>query len=208
VAVVKVGIGFSTLLQFDTRPSQAIVGDQDSFKIEYVGNAIAIKPLISGVSTNLFVVTDVGKFNFRISAMRGFEPDYVLRIKRKSDEPSRNPTALRTKITNTQVTKNGLTLHLNSVASAQSNSVLIYSFRVATKDRRLRFDAGDFEIVQISRSLSIESIYLDRVLLSPGNSLNGMILIRRSELKRGQQTWLRVTQGNDKQGLRILTPAI
>ncbi|MBK8204914.1 MAG: TrbG/VirB9 family P-type conjugative transfer protein [Bdellovibrionales bacterium] len=82
VAQVRVSPGYSTLLQFDARPVQAIVGDQDSFKVEYVGNSIAIKPLMSGVSTNLFVMTEYGKFNFRISSGRGFEPDYILRVKK------------------------------------------------------------------------------------------------------------------------------
>ena len=100
VAQVRVAIGYSTLLQFDARPSQAIVGDQDSFKIEYAGNSIAIKPLMSGVSTNLFVITESEKFNFRITAGRGFEPDYVLRIKKKKDETREVSSGLVTKIIN------------------------------------------------------------------------------------------------------------
>ncbi|MDZ4083380.1 MAG: TrbG/VirB9 family P-type conjugative transfer protein [Bdellovibrionales bacterium] len=206
VAAVKVGIGFSTLLQFETRPSQVIVGDQDSFKVEYIGDAIAIKPLMSGVATNLFVVTQAGKFNFRISAVRGLEPDYVLRIKRKSEDLAPGSTALQTRLSNSQLSKNGLTLSLKSVASTQSNSVLIFSFDVKSMDRQRSFEPGDFEIIQGDRSISIESIYLDRILLKRGELLNGMILIRRSAVQRSQKIWLKVSEGRNKQGIQLLTP--
>jgi hypothetical protein len=208
VAAFRVGIGFSTLLQFDTRPSQVIVGDQDSFKVEYVGDAIAIKPLRSGVATNLFVVTQGGKFNFRVSAVRGLEPDYVLRIKRKSEDRPTGSTALQTRLSNSQLSKNGLTLRLKSVASTQSNSVLIYSFDVTSVDRQRIFEPGDFEIVQGGRSLSIESIYLDRIFLKRGELLNGMILIRRSAIGRGQKIGLKVSEGKSKQGIQLQTPNI
>ena len=38
VAPIYAALGYTTMLQFDGRPTSAILGDQDAFKIEYVGN--------------------------------------------------------------------------------------------------------------------------------------------------------------------------
>lgn len=207
VGQVRVAIGYSTLLQFDTRPTQAIVGDQDSFKVEYVANSIAIKPLISGVSTNLFVMTEYGKFNFRISAGRGFEPDYILRIKRKAMESRSASSAIVTKPIGVSKTANGMTLKLISIASTKTNRSLIYSFVVESKDKKTTFQPGDFEILQAGRSLPIENIYLERLSLDKGQRAQGMILIHGENVRGRNLTTLRFHPESQKAGIQIsVTP--
>jgi hypothetical protein len=208
VAQVRVALGYSTLLQFDTRPAQAIIGDQDSFKIEYAGTSIAIKPLVSGVSTNLFIITEYEKFNFRITAGHGFEPDYILRIKKKKDESREPSSGLITKTINAKSLKNGVLIRLISVATTKSNSSLIYSFEVTAKDRKLTFLPGDFEVLQAGRSLPIENIYLERLNLNRGQKIYGMILIRRDEIQRRLKTSLRFSHGSNKEGIQVLAPPI
>ncbi len=208
VAQVRVALGYSTLLQFDARPSQAIIGDQDSFKVEYAGNAIAIKPLVSGVSTNLFIVTEYDKFNFRITAGQGFEPDYVIRIKKKKEETKEFSSGLVTKTINAKVLKNGVLLRLISIASTKSNTSLIYSFEVAAKDKKIAFQPGDFEVLQAGHSLPIENIYLERLSLKQGQKIYGMILVRRDEVQRRLKTSLRFSLGANKDGIKILAPAM
>lgn len=206
VAQVRVALGYSTLLQFDARPSQAIVGDQDSFKIEYAGNSIAIKPMVSGVSTNLFIVTDYDKFNFRITSGQGFEPDYVIRVKRKKESTQDGSSGLITKLLNTKSQKNGVVLRLVSLASTKSNTSLIYSFEIAVKDKKVSFQPGDFEIVQAGRTLPIENIYLEKLALSKGQKAYGMILIRKEDLRRKQQTALRFNSDSFKGGIQVMAP--
>lgn len=208
VAQVRVSLGYSTLLQFDSRPVQAIVGDQDSFKVEYVGNSIAIKPLMSGVSTNLFVITEYGKFNFRISSGRGFEPDYILKIKRKSSAVPDASSGIITKPVGTSRTAGGITLRLISVASAKMNSPMIYSFELSSKDKRINFQPGDFGILQSGRSLPIENIYIERLSLDKGQKLFGMVHVKREHLRRGYKSTLQFKPGTIKGGIQISAPSI
>lgn len=203
VAQVHVALGYSTLLQFDSRPTQAIVGDQDSFKVEYVGNSLAIKPLMAGISTNLFVVTDYEKFNFRVSAGRGFEPDYILRIKRKRIDPPSDSSGLATKHLNTSKSLGGFTLSLLSVATTRASSALIYSFRLSSKGQTVSFQPGDFEILQNGRTLPIENIYLERLVLGKGQSLYGMALVRMENLNRKASTAIRFRLRSLKGGIQI-----
>lgn len=208
VAQVRVSLGYSTLLQFDSRPVQAIVGDQDSFKVEYVGNSIAIKPLMSGVSTNLFVITEYGKFNFRISSGRGFEPDYILKIKRKSSAVTDASSGIMTKSVGTSRTVGGITLRLISVASAKVNAPMIYSFELYSKDKRINFQPGDFEILQSGRSLPIENIYIERLSIDKGQRLFGMVHVKREHLRSGYKSMLQFKPGTIKGGIQISAPSI
>ncbi len=208
VAQVRVSLGYSTLLQFDSRPVQAIVGDQDSFKVEYVGNSIAIKSLMSGVSTNLFVITEYGKFNFRISSGRGFEPDYILKIKRKSSAVPDASSGIITKPVGTSRTFGGITLRLISVASAKMNAPMIYSFELSSKDKKINFQPGDFEVLQSGRSLPIENIYIERLSLDKGQRLFGMVHVKREHLQRGYKSMLQFKPGTIKGGIQISAPSI
>ena len=203
VAQVRVALGYSTLLQFDTRPTQAIVGDQDSFKVEYIGNSIAIKPLMSGMSTNLFVVTEYDKFNFKITSGRGFEPDYILRVKKKRIEPPETSSGLVTKSLGISKSEAGVTLKILSLSATKTGSSLIYSFELLSRDRKLTFQPGDFEILQSTKSLPIENIYIEKLVASKGQKLYGMILVRLENINRKARTALRFHPTTLKDGMQI-----
>lgn len=43
VGQVQLAVGYSTILQFDSRPTSAVLGDQDAFKVEYLGNSLTLR---------------------------------------------------------------------------------------------------------------------------------------------------------------------
>src|SRR5580698_188855 len=65
---IYVESGYSTLLKFSSHPEPGLIGDQDGFKVEYLKNIVAIKPLVSKGKTNLFIFTKEGQFNFQLIA--------------------------------------------------------------------------------------------------------------------------------------------
>jgi len=77
---VKTALGYSTVLSFSTKPNSAILGDQDSFKLEYVGNSITLKPLIAHATSNLFVFTPYERFNITLKTGTPLEADYHLKL--------------------------------------------------------------------------------------------------------------------------------
>jgi len=201
-----VAIGYSTLLQFDSRPSHAIVGDQDSFKVEYVGNSIAIKPLVSGATTNLFVANQYDRFNFRISSGRGFEPDYIVKVKRKINDSNPNHGNLRTRIVNRAGAQNGMQLKLLTVTTTTNNFAVIYNFEVYSHNQKRTFRPGDFEVLQSGRTLPIENIYLERLTLERGEKLQGMIVVLRNHVRKAQRTAIRVTSEKPISTVSISAP--
>jgi|GEM_PF-555455 len=203
VATVKTALGYTTLLNFDGRPSSVVLGDQDAFKVEYVGNGLAIKPLHGGAKTNLFVFTDYDRFNFRLVAGATADADYLLRIRRSSPvgdqaqsrpEPVASaPSALTRMTVNRRASCGGVTLRVRTVAWPASQSTLLVYFRAQTDHRLVkkheqRFQPGDFEIWQDGRSLPIESLHLDRLVFTASNPIvEGTLVLRQSELSKSRK---------------------
>ncbi|MFN3454280.1 MAG: TrbG/VirB9 family P-type conjugative transfer protein, partial [Pseudobdellovibrio sp.] len=66
IVTVKTSIGIATIIQVPDRPNSVVVGDQDSFKVEYLDQAITIKPLTGGAKSNLYIYTDWKRFNVEL----------------------------------------------------------------------------------------------------------------------------------------------
>ena len=67
IVTVKTAIGIATIIQVPDRPNSVVVGDQESFKVEYLDQAITIKPLHSGAKSNLYVYTDWKRYNVQLT---------------------------------------------------------------------------------------------------------------------------------------------
>ena len=208
VVPVRLAIGYSTLLQFDSRPTQVIVGDQDAFKVEYVGNSVAIKPLANDSSTNLFIANQFERFNFRLTSGRGFEPDYILKVKRKRDDVGAASTSLKTKSIIREGMQKGMRVKLLTVTTTQNNFAVIYSFEVAAINHRRTFQPGDFEVLQAGRSLPIENIYLERLVLERGQKFQGVVVVLKKHIRQRQRTSIRVSSQSPIAVVKIVAPEL
>lgn len=47
--------GFSSILEFEETPTQVVLGDQNLFQVERLGQSIVVKPLSRYVTTNMFI---------------------------------------------------------------------------------------------------------------------------------------------------------
>lgn len=85
--------GFSTVLEFDAAPSQVVLGDKSSFQVEKLSQSIAIKPLSSYATTNMFVYFKARKTKlFILTASEEADPTYIRKIKTM---PKKNPARIR-----------------------------------------------------------------------------------------------------------------
>lgn len=201
VATVNTAPGYTTMLQFDSRPTSVILGDQDAFKVEHAGTGLAIKPLVSRTKTNLFVFTDYDRFNFRLVAGAAADAEYLLKVRKKGDRAnpveSAAPTAHsdETKLIQRRIGRKascgGLTLSVQALAWPESGSTLLIEFRAeaaqALVDKHeLRFDPGDFDVRQAGRSVPVESLYLNRLTFTrEARVVEGTIVLRQAALRAG-----------------------
>jgi hypothetical protein len=192
--------GFSTLLKFSAHPEPGLIGDQDGFKVEYMKNIVAIKPLVTKGRTNLFIFTKDGEFNFQLIASRG-QHDNVVYVESKPDRSV--PQALTSKVAipidelltkriNKTATSKNLRLYLESISAPVSRTALVVKFSLQervlkTGEFMLRPQTDWFSVAQRERPIKIENIFIeykrDSAFLS---QTTGIILIRLSDLKKSE----------------------
>lgn len=207
VGEVRTALGYSTILQFDSRPTSVVVGDQDSFKVEYVGDGLTIKPVVPGVKSNLFVFTDYDRFNFRLVATSADLADFLVKVSRGRSKsypvegyqprvetgPSKNAG-----IPNVPEKKIGkvascwpVTLTLDKLGVPTSGNFLVLTFILRhsslQKGQELNFSPGDIEVLQAKKMVPIENLYLDGMSFSRSKPVvRGTLVLKRSEVKSAE----------------------
>ena len=91
IVTVRTAIGIATIIQVQDRPNSVVVGDQDSFKVEYLDQAITIKPLSSGAKSNLYVYTDWRRYNVKLVAGSEAAADYVVYLDNPVEKQIKTP---------------------------------------------------------------------------------------------------------------------
>src|SRR5690606_17824343 len=78
IVTVRTAIGIATIIQVPERPNSIVVGDQSAFKVEYLDQAITIKPLHGSAKSNLYIYTDYRRFNVQLVTTSEPAADYVV----------------------------------------------------------------------------------------------------------------------------------
>lgn len=182
---VRTTLGYSTILHFDARPTSVVLGDQDSFKVEYVGNSLTVKPLRAGASTNLFVFTDYDKFSFRITSSAHGSADYSIRIRRKgaATQKKAKPSSiagLESRAVATKASASGVTLAVQSIAYPPSRTAVVVQFSITNLSSQ-SFEPKPFVAQQGSR-IGFAEIRLTAMRCPPGSTVTGLFVVRLSKL--------------------------
>ncbi|MGE4232074.1 MAG: hypothetical protein AB7F43_01985 [Bacteriovoracia bacterium] len=181
VANINLALGYSTIIEFPTKPSSAVLGDQDAFKLEYVGKGITIKPLIPNVKSNLFVFTEYDRFNCTLRTVSPSEVDYIVRVKNKRSEPSqlkgKREKPPRLIHINRAATHEGIKLKVRSIKKF-SNGFDEVLFEISSKDKDYDFSARSLGLKSGSEYLVIENLYLESASLVPKKTILGKLIFR------------------------------
>ena len=90
IGVIKVSPGYSTLIELDSPAKKIVLGNQENFQVEFTGNRVAIKPLITQGKANIFILTAYDRYNFTLFIGEPGSVDYVVKVERaKSKEASK-----------------------------------------------------------------------------------------------------------------------
>jgi len=193
LARIYVSPRFSTILQFEAHPEPGLIGDQDAFKVEYMRNLVAIKPLTSRGKTNLFIFTKEGQFNFQLIASNE-NHDNVVYVKRAgSQTPEKLLTTERvvlvddqmTKMLNESVHRKNTKLTVISLSTPKSKSTLVIKFELerkqADKDELFKIAKENISLKQKGSNLLIENIYLENSRPDKNRYVTKGLLLLRAE---------------------------
>jgi len=198
---VKTALGVATIIQVPDRPNSLVVGDQNAFKVEYLDQAITIKPLHGGARSNLYIYTDYRRFNVQLVTTSEATADYVVYLASPTEKP-KTPTSGWRSYKN--VLKNeSLTLETKRLSNALDGTLLIeFEVRSSIKEK---FNPEWLWLTQNGKPKPIQGLALSAQDVSGGRPIKGVIQILRKdvsthenlriELRRKKTSYLTIPKG-------------
>ncbi len=86
IITVRTALGIATIIQVPDRPNSVVVGDQEAFKVEYLDQAVTIKPLDPSAKTNIYIYTDWKRYNVELISGAGAVADYVVYLENPKEK--------------------------------------------------------------------------------------------------------------------------
>ena len=182
IVTVKTALGIATIIQVPDRPNSLVVGDNEAFKVEYLDQAITIKPLHGGAKSNLYIYTDYMRFNVQLLTGAESASDYVVYL----DIPKEKETSKQTK-SSLFWTRFRNSLKSESVSfdvqrlGRTKDGVLIIEFTMKSLMKE-KIDPKWFWLTQDGSTTPIHRLILSRLDVDGKNSADGMIQILKSDL--------------------------
>lgn len=178
VVTVRTATNIATIIQVPDKPNSLVVGDQNSFKVEYLDRAITIKPLHSRARSNLFIYTDSRRFNVQLVTEGEAAADYVVYL-----ENVRKPPVAEARATLTERLTNG-SLTIEMVRGRRAGSVVSLEFRIKSASRDV-FKPEWVWITQRGATVPIHLLAFETAEIGPGRRVNGIVQIRTGDFELG-----------------------
>lgn len=196
VVTVRTSIGIATIIQVPDRPNSVVVGDQDSFKVEYLEQAITIKPLSPGAKSNLYVYTDWKRYNIELVSGPQVSADYVVYLelpikKQKLDSP------ISWRKFQNSLKNESVSMMVKRIGTFRDDLLLV-EFTL-TSQEKININPEWFWITQKDAGRPIHNLVLSGLEVGPKKSINGLLQLRtiefdndsfRLELRRKKTSYL------------------
>ena len=206
IVTVRTSIGIATIIQVPDRPNSVVVGDQDSFKVEYLDQAITIKPLSGSAKSNLYIYTDWKRFNVELVSGSEAIADYVVYLEIPKDKPlatSSKDSGIRWTNFKNSLRNEFITLDVKRVGRA--NDILIIEFSVSSKKKET-FKPEWLWLTQNNETRPIQNLFMSAIEVSSQRNISGVFQIKendlnaaepiRLELRRSKNSYLTIEKVN------------
>jgi len=178
IVTVNTALTVATIVQVPDRPLSVVVGDSEAFKVEYLDQAITIKPLSSSARSNLYIYTEYRRFDVALVTGSERSADYVVYLKPKV-LPLRKPEAINWIEVDRTFEAEGLSVSVKRVA--KSKRVALIEFGLRSK-QRLRIDPAAFWLTLSSKTVPIESLTISDLEIDKGRIVSGLIEVSLEQL--------------------------
>lgn len=185
IVTVKTALGVATIIQVPDRPNSLVVGDTESFKVEYLDQAITIKPLHPGAKSNLYIYTDWRRFNVQLVAANESQADYVVYLDVPKEKVIETKPSIRWMQFRNQLQNGKLTLQVTRLGRTK-DGVLIIEFKIKGSQRGA-FDPKWLWLTQQGQTRPIHRLMISRLEIDPREPIEGMVQVMRSDLREAAQ---------------------
>ena len=180
IATVRTALGIATIIQVPDRPNSVVVGDLEAFKVEYLDQAITIKPLHSGVKSNLYVYTDYRRFNVQLVSSGGDTADYVVYLDNPKEKTTETKSGLVWTSFKGKASNEALSLRVKRLGHSR-DGVLIVEFEIIDSKRE-GLKPEWFWLTQNGATKPIQSLFLSNLDVKPGDQVQGVLQILRGDV--------------------------
>ncbi len=201
IVTVRTALGVATIIQVPDRPNSLVVGDQSAFKVEYLDQAITIKPLHGSARSNLYIYTDYRRFNVQLVSGPEMASDYVVYL--ESPQEKIKSSAIGWRNYRNHLTNDSLVFETKRLANT-ADGVLLIEFEVRSEARE-RFRPDWLWLTQSGVTRPIHSLALSEQDLGGGRSIKGVMQILKNdasiaeplriELRRKKISYLTIPKG-------------
>lgn len=182
IVTVRTSLGIATIIEVPDRPNSVVVGDQDSFKVEYLDQAITIKPLSPGAKSNLYVYTDYARYNVELVTGDESISDYVVYLehsKKKEERAKSKQKIAWTKFSN-YLRNNSLRLEVVRLGRASSDVLMVEFIISSVKSDVLKPEW--IWLTQNGSTIPIHNLFFSHVEIAPNKPVKGTIQLLKKDL--------------------------
>tara|TARA_B110001454_G_scaffold219194_1_gene251342 strand:- start:96195 stop:96932 length:738 start_codon:yes stop_codon:yes gene_type:complete len=194
IATVRTSLGIATIIQVPDRPTSVVVGDQNSFKVEYLDQAITIKPTVGGAKSNLYIYTDWKRFNVELISGPESVADYVVYLDIPKDKPQKTRSSKDADVKWTefknQVRNENLTFTVTRLGRT-SDRILLIDFMISSTKKEI-FRPESIWLTQSGKTRPIHNLFLSSVEVSPRKPIPGVLQIKEVDIKTNESFKLEI----------------
>lgn len=190
IAEIKTALGIATIIQVPDVPNSVVVGDSEAFKVEYLDQAITIKPLHVGAKSNLYIYTDYRRYNVQLVSVAQAEANFIVYLEpAKSFQKKEKPilivephlAGIRWWKMSGALKNIELRLELQRVGLS-SNDVVLFEFLI-TSQKITEIDPSNIVLKQNEKLVTIQNLFLSNLKIDSGKPVIGTIEVLKSDLK-------------------------
>ncbi len=197
VVTVKTALGIATIIQVPDQPTSVVLGDSSAFKVEYLDQAITIKPLHGHATSNLYIHTDYDRYSVKLATGVQTVADYVVYLSPyRAPIPKAEPTsdkALRWKTIG--LSKKFIIGRITLTRIAKTPSAVLVEMEISPKENR-RLDPGIFWLKQGAENRPIQDLLLSTLDAKKNQPVMATLVVRKADLKPSSPATIEVRSGS------------
>jgi len=176
IVSVKTSLGVATIIQVPDRPNSVVVGDQEGFRVEYLDQAITIKPVRLGARSNLYIYTDLKRYNVELVTGSEATADYVVYL----NNPKPKDTTVKWMNFSNHLKSDDLRFNIKRLGKTGSGPLFI-EFEVMAEQVK-KFEPEWLWITQEGNTRPIHNLLFNEIKLKKDSPIKGVIHLLSSDV--------------------------
>lgn len=194
IVTVKTALGIATIIQVPDSPNSVVVGDQSAFKVEYLDQAITIKPLVSGAKSNLYIYTEWKRYNVQLVTGSSLNADYVVYLQSSKKGSPGSESKITWRNTKYHLQNDRVKLEVQRLG-ADRKGVLLVEFSLKS-DQRVDINPEWFWLTQNGVTKPIHSFYISSLSVKKGEMVKGVIQVLKPDIDPNEPLRLELRRKN------------